>query len=186
MDVGKQFAQYLYHGKIAATSNASPASCTKPRKEEFIALMEAWFDILCECNQFDGLKDCAATAVDIFADWTKDILYATAKLLMRNQLHEEAIKFFKLALTSCVPDRPLAMDCSDFDIQEDLEQAYNKCIPRWHFRMINDISRNRGFCNAIEKAINVGCSSVVDIGAGSGILRLLVIFNICYATMHGT
>ena len=168
MDIGKQFAQYLLQGKVAATSRTSQATHLQPNKEDFISVMESWFDILCSWNQVDSLKECTSTAIDVFPDWKRDILYCTAKLLINNQLYEDSIDFLRMAL-SCNESR--ATEPSDLDIQEDLEQVFNRCIPRWHFRMINDISRNRSFFNAIKKAIADGYCSVVDIGAGSGILR---------------
>ena len=168
MDVGKQFAQYLLQGKVASTSRTSQATHLQPDKDVFISVMESWFDILCSCKQVDSLKECTSTAIDVFADWKRDILYCTAKLLINNQLFEDSIDFLRMALT-CTDSH--AVEPSELDIQEDLEQVFNRCIPRWHFRMINDALRNRSFFNAIKKAIAGGHSSVVDIGAGSGILR---------------
>ena len=172
MDAGKQFAQYLMLGKITSVNQSSQNTFVLPSKEEFISVMDTWFTTLCSCNQIDGLKECTRTATDIFIDWKRDILYFTAKLLLNSHLCEDAIDFFRMALVCNNGD---SYDPSDLDIEEDIEQAVNRCIPRWHFRMINDISRNRGFYHAVKKALDDGYSNVVDIGAGSGILRFILL-----------
>ena len=168
MDVGKQFAEYLLRGKVAIANSTSQLTHLRPNKEDFISVMESWFDVLCSCSQVEGIKECAATAIDVFAEWKRDISYSTAKQLATSQFCEDAIDFFKLALdcNDCQATEP-----SNYDIIEDMEQIFNRCIPRWHFRMINDISRNRSFFHAIKKAVTDGHSNIIDIGSGSGILR---------------
>ncbi|CAH0560667.1 unnamed protein product [Brassicogethes aeneus] len=46
-------------------------------------------------------------------------------------------------------------------------------MPRWHFRMLNDRSRNEAYAKAITKVIDEGYTNVVDIGAGCGLLSLI-------------
>ena len=49
---------------------------------------------------------------------------------------------------------------------------YEVIVPRWHFPMLNDITRNAAYSRAISNA--VGCipdCSVLDIGSGTGLLR---------------
>lgn len=46
-------------------------------------------------------------------------------------------------------------------------------IPRWHFRMLNDIERNISYEKAISSVMAKGYKNVVDIGAGCGLLSLL-------------
>lgn len=45
-------------------------------------------------------------------------------------------------------------------------------VPRWHFRMLNDVRRNKAFKNAITKSIDDTHGLVLDIGTGSGVLSL--------------
>ncbi|WP_157508945.1 50S ribosomal protein L11 methyltransferase [Luteipulveratus halotolerans] len=45
-------------------------------------------------------------------------------------------------------------------------------IPKWHFSMLNDVSRNESFARAISKQVS-GEHKVVDIGAGTGLLSLI-------------
>lgn len=44
-------------------------------------------------------------------------------------------------------------------------------VPRWHFKMLNDVKRNELFKNAILNCIH-DSNSVLDIGTGSGVLSL--------------
>lgn len=46
-------------------------------------------------------------------------------------------------------------------------------IPRWHFRMLNDVERNISYEKAISSVMAKGYKNVVDIGAGCGLLSLL-------------
>lgn len=46
-------------------------------------------------------------------------------------------------------------------------------VDRWHFPMVNDQRRNEAFKCAIEKNVQRGVTSVLDIGAGSALLRLV-------------
>lgn len=45
-------------------------------------------------------------------------------------------------------------------------------VPRWHFRMLNDRTRNNAFHNAIVKQVNNGYNTILDIGTGTGLLSL--------------
>lgn len=47
-------------------------------------------------------------------------------------------------------------------------------IPRWHFSMLNDITRNASFEYAIQQVVQAG-DHVIDIGAGTGLLSLLAV-----------
>ena len=42
--------------------------------------------------------------------------------------------------------------------------------------MLNDVKRNNAYKEAIRRAINKGYDSVLDIGAGTGILRYMGCF----------
>lgn len=45
-------------------------------------------------------------------------------------------------------------------------------IARWHFRMLNDETRNNAFKKAIQHFIENGKENVMDIGSGTGLLSL--------------
>ena len=48
-------------------------------------------------------------------------------------------------------------------------------IPLWHIGMLNDTERNRKYCQAIFEAKAAGCQTILDIGAGCGLLSAYAI-----------
>ena len=52
-----------------------------------------------------------------------------------------------------------------------MENLKNALVERWHFIMLNDFERNQAYKMAIKKAVEAGYSSVLDIGAGTGLFR---------------
>lgn len=61
--------------------------------------------------------------------------------------------------------------------RENLENICSHLVERWHFRMLNDIGRNKAYKAALQKAVRDGYDNILDIGAGTGILRLF--YKIC-------
>lgn len=56
------------------------------------------------------------------------------------------------------------------EAKENFYRVANWLVERWHFLMLNDNGRNRKYQLAIQRAVRDGCSSVLDIGTGTGIL----------------
>ena len=57
-------------------------------------------------------------------------------------------------------------------VRETLECVSYAAVERWHFKMLNDISRNKAYYTAIQQAMqDLDVSSVLDIGCGTGLLR---------------
>ncbi|GAB1538560.1 hypothetical protein NUACC21_12220 [Scytonema sp. NUACC21] len=50
--------------------------------------------------------------------------------------------------------------------------SWQSLIPRWHFAMLNDVERNKAFETAIKHIVRPNCT-VLDIGAGSGLLAMM-------------
>lgn len=59
------------------------------------------------------------------------------------------------------------------DAKENFYRVANWLVERWHFLMLNDTRRNLIYNAAIQKAVRLGFRSVLDIGAGTGILRFV-------------
>lgn len=74
---------------------------------------------------------------------------------------DEAAGHFHKAL-KVRPDYPEA--------RENFHRVANWLVERWHFFMLNDYGRNRKFQQAIQKAVESGRTTVLDIGTGTGIL----------------
>lgn len=73
------------------------------------------------------------------------------------------------------------------EAKENFYRVANWLVERWHFLMLNDHGRNRKYQLAIQKAVEGGCSTVLDIGTGTGILGwdfsetyyVTLVFNKC-------
>lgn len=61
------------------------------------------------------------------------------------------------------------------DAKENFYRVANWLVERWHFIMLNDTKRNEIYNAAIQKAVRLGSKTVLDIGAGTGILRSVVV-----------
>ncbi|BAY78024.1 type 12 methyltransferase [Nostoc linckia NIES-25] len=69
-------------------------------------------------------------------------------------------------------EKILAFDKSKINLHLGFSQVYRKLIPRWHFAMLNDVERNKAFEAAIKHVVRPNCT-VLDIGAGSGLLAMM-------------
>uniref|UniRef100_T1JEL8 Uncharacterized protein n=1 Tax=Strigamia maritima TaxID=126957 RepID=T1JEL8_STRMM len=76
---------------------------------------------------------------------------------------EAAVPYFLQALT---------LNPSFVSAKENLDNVSNTLIERWHFPMLNDKDRNKMYYAALEAAIGRGFDTVLDIGAGTGILSM--------------
>jgi tetratricopeptide (TPR) repeat protein len=57
-------------------------------------------------------------------------------------------------------------------LDENLNRIYLRCVPRWHFPMMNDAQRNEAYDRALRKVVRAD-SHVLDIGSGSGLLAMM-------------
>ncbi len=76
---------------------------------------------------------------------------------------DEAAKYFH---------KVLRLDPSDVMARENLDNLYSNLVDRWHFRMLNDHTRNAAYYLAIQRVVKSGYERVLDIGAGTALLRL--------------
>ncbi len=76
---------------------------------------------------------------------------------------EEAEQYLELALRL----RPGAVEAD-----ETLRDMRSRLLPRWHFPMLNDTSRNSAYDRAIRRAVTPD-ALVLDIGTGSGLLAMM-------------
>jgi type III protein arginine methyltransferase len=57
-------------------------------------------------------------------------------------------------------------------VHRSFNRAIRKLVPRWHFAMLNDKTRNDAYRDAIRRVVRRG-DPVLDIGTGAGLLALL-------------
>lgn len=131
-------------------------------KESFRFTLFKWTEELDSVGRIQDLFDCYEQALELFpAD--EVILNSMGEHLFRMGFRDEAAGHFHKAL-KLRPDYPEA--------RENFHRVANWLVERWHFLMLNDHGRNRKYQQAIQKAVQSGCSTVLDIGTGTGILGM--------------
>ncbi|XP_061737200.1 protein arginine N-methyltransferase 9-like isoform X1 [Nerophis ophidion] len=131
-------------------------------KESFRFTLFKWADELDSVGRIQDLFNCYEQALELFpAD--EVILNSMGEHLFRMGFRDEAAGHFYKAL-KLKPDYPEA--------RENFYRVANWLVERWHFLMLNDHGRNLKYQQAIQKAVRGGCSTVLDIGTGTGILGM--------------
>uniref|UniRef100_A0A667XU89 Protein arginine N-methyltransferase 9 n=1 Tax=Myripristis murdjan TaxID=586833 RepID=A0A667XU89_9TELE len=154
-DYGTAFVHYLL------VLNLAPVLKDFAR-ESFRFTLFKWADELDSLGRIQDLFDCYEQALELFpAD--EVILNSMGEHLFRMGFRDEAAGHFHKAL-KLKPDFPEA--------RENFYRVANWLVERWHFLMLNDHGRNRKYQQAIQKAVQRGCNTVLDIGTGTGILGM--------------
>lgn len=107
------------------------------------------------------VENIAALCCVVLFDLLSGVLFFFLPIILRMGFRDEAAGHFHKAL-KLRPDYPEA--------RENFYRVANWLVERWHFLMLNDHRRNRKYQQAIQKAVQSGCNTVLDIGTGTGIL----------------
>lgn len=92
------------------------------------------------------------------------VIFLLGKCCMGEEMYTEAEFFLRRILTD------INFDC--LSAKESLQTLYEVIVPRWHFVMLNDVTRNSAYSHAIANAVgSIPDCSVLDIGSGTGLLR---------------
>ncbi|CAL8331374.1 unnamed protein product [Lota lota] len=154
-DYGTAFVHYLL------VLNLAPMLKDFAR-ESFRFTLFKWADELDSVGRIQDLFNCFEQALELFpAD--EVILNSMGEHLFRMGFRDEAAGHFHKAL-KLKPDYPEA--------RENFYRVANWLVERWHFLMLNDRRRNEKYQQAIQKAVERGCNTVLDIGTGTGILGM--------------
>nr|XP_020447432.1 putative protein arginine N-methyltransferase 9 [Monopterus albus] len=154
-DYGTAFVHYLLVLNIAPVFKEFA-------RESFRFTLFKWTEELDSVGRIQDLFDCYEQALELFpAD--EVILNSMGEHLFRMGFRDEAAGHFHKAL-KLRPDYPEA--------RENFYRVANWLVERWHFLMLNDHGRNRKYQQAIQKAVQSGCNTVLDIGTGTGILGM--------------
>ncbi|XP_076004022.1 protein arginine N-methyltransferase 9 [Genypterus blacodes] len=154
-DYGTAFVHYLL------VLNLAPAFKDFAR-ESFRFTLFKWADELDSLGRIQDLFSCYEQALELYpAD--EVILNSMGEHLFRMGFRDEAAGHFHKAL-KLRPDYPEA--------RENFYRVANWLVERWHFLMLNDRGRNQKYQQAIRKAVQGGCNTVLDIGTGTGILGM--------------
>ncbi|XP_047120096.1 protein arginine N-methyltransferase 9-like isoform X1 [Schistocerca piceifrons] len=155
---GRAFAHFL----VALKLNPQ----WKPElKEQFSLCLCSWGNILESQNRYTDLFNCYEQALEVFGDNDAVLNNLGAHLYRSNHL-KEALHYFKKAVD---------VNTDNLQALRNLQSVKNLLVERWHFRMLNDSSRNKAYRDAIIKKVSQGFNSVLDIGTGTGILSLFAV-----------
>ncbi|XP_005160026.2 protein arginine N-methyltransferase 9 isoform X1 [Danio rerio] len=154
-DYGTAFVHYLL------VLNLAPA-LKDFANESFRFTLFKWAEELDSLGRIQDLFDCYEQAMELFPV-DEIIVNSMGEHLFRMGFRDEAAGHFYKAL-KLRPDFPEA--------KENFYRVANWLVERWHFLMLNDHGRNHKYQLAIKKAVEGGCSSVLDIGTGTGILGM--------------
>uniref|UniRef100_A0A8D0JR48 Protein arginine methyltransferase 9 n=2 Tax=Sus scrofa TaxID=9823 RepID=A0A8D0JR48_PIG len=134
----------------------------KDKRETFQYTLFRWAEELDALSRTQDLLGCYEQAMELFPD-DEVICNSMGEHLFRMGFRDEAAGYFRKAVK-------LNPDFSD--AKENFYRVANWLVERWHFIMLNDTKRNTIYNAAIQKAVCLGSKSVLDIGAGTGILSM--------------
>lgn len=154
-DYGTAFVHYLL------ALNLAPVFKDFAR-DSFRFTLSKWAEELDSLGRIQDLFNCYEQALELFPD-DEVILNSMGEHLFKMGFRDEAAGHFHKAL-KLRPDFPEA--------RENFYRVANWLVERWHFLMLNDHGRNRKYQQAIQKAVQSGCCTVLDIGTGTGILGM--------------
>ncbi|XP_024212090.1 protein arginine N-methyltransferase 9 isoform X2 [Pan troglodytes] len=154
-DFGTAYAHYLLVLSLAPELKHDV-------KETFQYTLFRWAEELDALSRIQDLLGCYEQALELFPD-DEVICNSMGEHLFRMGFRDEAAGYFHKAVK-------LNPDFSD--AKENFYRVANWLVERWHFIMLNDTKRNTIYNAAIQKAVCLGSKSVLDIGAGTGILSM--------------
>uniref|UniRef100_A0A8C0J9B2 Protein arginine methyltransferase 9 n=1 Tax=Chelonoidis abingdonii TaxID=106734 RepID=A0A8C0J9B2_CHEAB len=157
-DFGTAYAHYLL------VLNLAPELKNDVR-ETFRFTLFKWAEELASLARIQDLFNCYEQALELFPN-DEIICNSMGEHLFRMGFRDEAAGYFHKALK---------LNPDFVDAKENFYRVANWLVERWHFIMLNDTNRNLIYQKAIEKVVRSGCRTVLDIGAGTGILRVSLV-----------
>ncbi|XP_030804086.1 protein arginine N-methyltransferase 9 isoform X2 [Camarhynchus parvulus] len=157
-DFGTAYAHYLL------VLNLAPELKTAV-KETFQFTLFKWAEELDSLARIQDLFNCYEQALELYPS-DEVICNSMGEHLFRMGFRDEAAGYFHKAV-KLNPDFA--------DAKENFYRVANWLVERWHFIMLNDAQRNLTYLRAIESAVRSGSKSVLDIGTGTGILRVSLV-----------
>ncbi|XP_050416790.2 protein arginine N-methyltransferase 9 [Patella vulgata] len=155
---GRAFAHYLLVFKL-------DSSFKNKLKKDFTYVMREWTEELETQNRIEDLFKCYEQACDVFPECETALNNIGAQLFRLGYIDEGAMYIRKAIRLA--PDYVAA--------RQNLENICSYLVDRWHFRMLNDITRNTAYKQAILKSVSNGVQTILDIGAGTGLLSLYAV-----------
>ncbi|KAJ8733722.1 hypothetical protein PYW07_014273 [Mythimna separata] len=123
-------------------------------------------------SRLNELLSLAGKMEDVFFNYTRALmmfpnnsyfLNEMGKFLFRSGFYSQAWDHFEDAIR---------LDCTHVDPEKNLNSLKNLLVERWHFRMLNDKTRNEAYRRAIRDTLIPHKDTVLDLGTGTGLLSL--------------
>jgi len=130
---------------------------------EFLGLVHTLVNRLEKQNKVDKVEQVFQQAMEVLPSHP-ELLTNFGSFLFNQTQTERAEELFRAALKA---------DPDNLTAKDRLENLSTSLVERWHFPMLNDVSRNEGYFAAISRRVSEGCKTVLDIGTGTGILSLM-------------
>jgi type II protein arginine methyltransferase len=117
---------------------------------------------------------------DIFLNFTKASEIYPSNSIMINDIGKYLYKFGFYMESWGHFQKALKLNPKFVNAEKNLNSIKNLLLERWHFRMLNDKTRNEAYYDALNTCIVRLKDSVLDIGTGTGILAMFA--SDCSAT----
>ncbi|CAH1098606.1 unnamed protein product [Psylliodes chrysocephalus] len=140
-----------------------PSESTAAVQTVFTKLVCKMGAVLEETSNIEELLKCYIQALNLFPD----------NYVILNNLGAYMFKISEIDIARRYLERAVKVNRNYLPAEINLMHVKWHQIPRWHFRMLNDKSRNMAFEAAIKSIIKEGYRNVIDIGAGCGLLSLI-------------
>lgn len=134
-------------------------------KEAFLLAVGKHTEKLETEQRWTELFDCYEELLKAYYS-CEELHHSLGALLLRHGHIKEA---------ACSIQKALEINPNFAAARQSLDSLKTILVERWHFRMLNDVSRNRAFHDAIAAALQNGHKHVLDIGAGTGLLSLFAL-----------
>lgn len=131
-------------------------------EQSFTADMIKLTSVLVAANKIDDLFSNFRLASEMFPN-NVYLMNELGKCLYKYGYYAEAWSKFRTALN---------IDAGYVSAEKNLNSLKNLMVERWHFRMLNDKTRNDGYRAALHEAIEPGATTVLDLGTGTGLLAM--------------
>ncbi|XP_045760716.1 protein arginine N-methyltransferase 9-like [Maniola jurtina] len=109
---------------------------------------------------------------DIFSNFGRAINVFPDNVYLMNEIGKYLYKFGYYAEAWNQFQKALEIDAGYVRAEKNLNSMKNLMVERWHFRMLNDKTRNEGYRAAIHETVKPSKSTVLDLGTGTGLLAM--------------
>ncbi|GCC21515.1 hypothetical protein chiPu_0019987, partial [Chiloscyllium punctatum] len=130
--------------------------------ESFQHTLFKWAEELNSLSRIQDIFDCYEQALELYPN-NEVIWNSMGEHLFSLGFRDEAAGYFH---------KSIKLNPDYAEARENFYRVANWLVERWHFLMLNDKKRNVAYQRAIQKTVQSGCMSVLDIGTGTGILSM--------------